>query len=81
MIYPALMGTMLTDGDKQTIREIFREEVDRVENKIDKVLVIVTRSDQEHVVTKGRVNKLHVRMNRVEKKLGIKSGSSSAVFT
>jgi len=33
---------MLTNDDKQTIREIMREELDRVENKIDQVLKIVT---------------------------------------
>ena len=39
---------MLTNSDKDDIRDLIREELDRVENKIDKVLSIVTRTDQEH---------------------------------
>ncbi len=71
---------MLNDSDKQTIREIFREENDRVENKIDKVLKIVTRSDQESKITKAKVNKHEKRLVKIEKKLKIKSPSSSSIF-
>lgn len=62
---------MLTDDDKQTIREIFQEEVDRVENKIDRVLVIVTRTDKEHVITQRKVEQHHKRLVKIEKKLRI----------
>ncbi len=71
---------MLTDADKQTIREIFRDEVDRVENKIDRVLVIVTRTDKEHVLTQKKVDLHHKRLVKIEKLLNIKSPSDSIVF-
>lgn len=71
---------MLTDGDKQTIREIVREENDRVEVKIDQVLSIVTRTDQEHVLTQVKVTQLEKRLKTVESKLNIKSPSGSVVF-
>lgn len=71
---------MLTDNDKQTIREIFREEGDRVEVKIDKVLSIVTRTDQEHFLTQAKVTHLEKRVRTIEHKLNITSPSGSVVF-
>lgn len=63
---------MLSDHDKIVIEEIVVRVVDkivdnrvnRVENKIDKVLKIVTRSDQEHTLTKTKVNHLEKRMKK-----------------
>lgn len=72
---------MLTDADKLTIRDIVREENDHLEVKIDKILKIVTSSNQEHTITKAKVNKLEKRMRKVEKKLKIPTPSESAIFT
>lgn len=79
---------MLSDHDKVIIEEIVTRvvektvdnRVDRVENKIDKVLKIVTRSDQEHALTKTKVNKLEKRMKKVETKLKIKSPATTSVY-
>lgn len=71
---------MLTDADKQDIQDIFTKQVDRVENKIDKVLKIVTRSDQEHVLTKAKVTKLEKRTAKIERKLKMPSPSTSVIF-
>lgn len=71
---------MLTDADKQTIQEIFDKRIDRVEIKIDKVLKIVTRSDQEHVLTKAKVTKLEKRTAKIERKLKMPSASTSVIF-
>lgn len=80
---------MLSDHDKVIIEEIVTRvvdkivdnRVDRVENKIDKVLKIVTSSNQEHAITKVKVNKLDKRMRKVEKILKIPSSSESVIFT
>jgi len=76
---------MLSDHDKLIIEEIVErvvdKRVDRVENKIDKVLKIVTSSNQEHAITKAKVNKLEKRTTKIEKKLKIKSPSESVIFT
>ncbi len=79
---------MLSDYDKVVIEEIVLKVVeknvdnrfDRVENKIDKVLSIVTRTNQELVITKTRVNNLEKRMKKVETKLKIKSPISTSVI-
>lgn len=71
---------MLTNSDKDDIRDLIREELDRVENKIDKVLSIVTRTDQEHQLTQAKVNKLEKRTTKIEKKVGIKPPASTTVF-
>ncbi|MBP9702733.1 hypothetical protein KBD69_03530 [Candidatus Woesebacteria bacterium] len=71
---------MLTNSDKDDIRDLIREELDRVENKIDKVLSIVTRTDQEHQITQAKVNKLEKRTTNIEKKVGIKPPASTTVF-
>jgi len=79
---------MLSDHDKVIIEEIVTKvvekvvdnRIDRVENKIDKVLKIVTRSDQEHVLTKAKVTKLEKRTAKIERKLKIPSPSTSVIF-
>ncbi|MFH1244400.1 MAG: hypothetical protein V1487_02400 [bacterium] len=71
---------MLTNDDKLTIQEIFKEEVDRIEIKIDRVLKIVTRSDQEHTLTKTKVNQHDKRLRKIEKKLKIASPATTSVF-
>lgn len=72
---------MLTDADKQDIEDIITRRVDRVENKIDKILKIVTRNDQEHTVTKVKVDKHDKRLRKVEKILKIPSPSESVIFS
>lgn len=80
---------MLSDHDKviieeivtRTVDKIVDNRVDRVENKIDTILKIVTTSNQEHIWTKAKVNKLEKRMLKVEKKLKIKSPTESIIFT
>lgn len=78
---------MLTYDDKQEVRKIVQEElepinqkIDRIENNIDKVLKIVTRTDQEHELTKAKVNKHEKRLVKIEKKVSLKSPSESAIF-
>lgn len=75
---------MLDPHDKVIIEEIVErivnKRVDRVENKIDKVLSIVTRTDQEHQLTQAKVNKLEKRTTKIEKKVGIKTPTSTTVF-
>ncbi len=74
---------MLSDHDKVILEEIVErivdKRIDRVENKIDKVLKIVTRSDQEHTLTKTKVTKLEQRVKKIEGKLKIKSPTSMSV--
>lgn len=80
---------MLSDHDKVVLEEIVTrvvdkivdKRVDKVENKVDKVLKIVTSSNQEHSITKNKVNKLEKRTAKIEKKLKIKSPSESVIFT
>lgn len=72
---------MLTDSDKLTIRDIVREENDHLEVKIDKILKIVTSSNQEHTITKAKVKKLEIRVTKIEKKVKIKSPSESVIFS
>lgn len=76
---------MLNPLDQVIIEEIVdrivTKRVDRVENKIDKVLKIVTRSDQEHAITKAKVDKHDKRLRKIEKKLNIPSSSESVIFT
>jgi len=80
---------MLTYNDEQRVRQIIKDEVpaivdkavDRIEIKIDRVLKIVTRTDQEHKLTQAKLNKLEKRMVKVEKKLKIPSPSESVIFT
>lgn len=79
---------MLNQNDEQRIKQIIRDEVpsiieraiDRVEVKIDKVLMIVTRTDQELTLVKKRVENLEKRTTKIEKKVGIKPPVSSTVF-
>lgn len=75
---------MLDPHDKVIIEEIVErivnKRVDRVENKIDKVLKIVTRTDQELTLTKAKVDNHEKRLTKVEKKLNIKSPTNSSVF-
>ncbi|EKD80184.1 MAG: hypothetical protein ACD_40C00186G0008 [uncultured bacterium] len=75
---------MLSPHDKVIIEEIVdritTKRVDRVETKIDKVLKIVTRTDQEHVLTKVKVTKLEKRTRKVENLLKIPSPSESVIF-
>lgn len=79
---------MLSDHDKVIIEEIVTRvvertvdnRVDRVENKIDKVLKIVSSSNQEHTLTKIKVNNLEKRVKKVEVKLKIKSPTSTSVL-
>lgn len=75
---------MLDPHDKVVVEEIVErvvnKRVDRVENKIDKVLSIVTRTDQEHQLTQAKVNKLEKRTTKIEKKVGIKPPASTTVF-
>lgn len=80
---------MLTYNDEQRVRQIIKDEVpdivnkamDRIEIKIDKVLKIVTRTDQEHKLTQAKLNKLEKRTVKIEKKLKIKPPSESVIFT
>ncbi len=76
---------MLDSYDRVILEEIVdrivTKRVDRVENKIDKVLKIVTRSDQEHALTKVKVNNLEKRTKKIEKKLKVTSPSESVIFT
>lgn len=76
---------MLTDHDKLIIEDIVErvvdKRVDRVENKIDKVLKIVTTSNQEHTLTKSKVNQHDKRLRKVEKILKLPSPSESVIFT
>lgn len=73
---------MLDPHDKVIIEEIVErivtKHVDHVENKIDKVLKIVTRTDQEHTLTQAKVDKHETRLRRVEKKLKITPSTSLA---
>lgn len=75
---------MLSDFDKIEIETIVEKVVDkrvnRVEDKIDKVLKIVTRIDHEHTLTQARVNKHEKRLVKIEKKIHLKSPSESVVF-
>ena len=78
---------MLTYADEQSIKKILEErikpldkKIDRIENNVDKILKIVTRSDQEHTLTKTKVNHLEKRMKRVETKLKIKSPATTSVL-
>lgn len=78
---------MLTYADEQSIKKILEErikpldkKIDRIENNVDKILKIVTRSDQEHTLTKTKVNHLEKRMKRVETKLKIKSPTTTSVL-
>ena len=65
----------------KVVEKIVDNRVDHVENKIDKVLKIVTRTDQEHVLTKTKLNKHAKRLKKIETKLKIKSPSGSVIFT
>lgn len=65
---------------EQIVDKIVTARVDRVENKIDKVLKIVTRTDQEHILTKTKVTKLEKRVSKVESNLKIKQPASASVF-
>lgn len=79
---------MLSDHDKVVIKEIVTvvvekivdNRINRVENKIDKVLKIVTSSNQEHALTKAKVNKHEKRITKIESKLKIKSPDTTSVF-
>lgn len=78
---------MLDYQDEQRVREIVREEtadilstVNRTADNVDKILKIVTSSNQELTITKARVDKHDKRLRKVESKLKIKSPSASAVF-
>ena len=78
---------MLTYADEQSIKKILEErikpldkKIDRIENNVDKILKIVTRVDQEHTLTKTKVNHLEKRMNRVETKLKVKSPTTTSVL-
>jgi len=77
---------MLTYADVQSIKEILEErikpldkKIDRIENNVDKILKIVTRVDQEHTITKTKVNKHEKRIAKVETKLKVKSPASTSV--
>ncbi len=80
---------MLSDHDKVVLEEIVtrvvdkivNKRVDRVENKVDKVLKIVTTSNQEHAITKSKVDKHEKRLKKVETKLKINLPSESVIFT
>lgn len=76
---------MLDPHDKIIIKEIVErivdKRVDRVENKIDKILKIVTSSNQEHSITKVKVNSLEKRMSKAERKLLISPPETSSVFS
>lgn len=79
---------MLTYQDEQRVRKIIKEEfanpmnkrLDRIEINTDKILKIVTRTDQEHVLTQTKVNQHAKRLLKIETKLKIKSPSESLVF-
>ncbi len=75
---------MLDPHDKVVVEEIVErvvnKRVDRVENKIDKILKMFVDLKQEHVLTKSKVNAHEKRLTKVEKKINLKSPSSSSVF-
>lgn len=53
------------------------QKIDRLENNIDKVLKIVTRTEQELILTKSKVSNHGKRLTKVEKKLNLKPPASS----
>ncbi len=78
---------MLTYQDEKRVREIVREEIAPVVKttnitaiNVDKILKIVTSSNQEHVLTKAKVTKLEKRTAKIERKLKIYSPSTSVIF-
>lgn len=72
---------MLTYQDEKRVREILKEEVPdilktellQLDKKLDKVLKIVTKTQQELVITQKVVKQHDKRINKVEKKLEIPS--------
>ena len=79
---------MLTFQEEQRVRKLIHEETDDIRKtvnstavNVDKILKIVTTSNQEHVLTKTKVSKLEKRMVKVEGKINIKSPSTSTVFS
>ncbi len=78
---------MLTYQDEQRVREIVKKEIapviettNRTANNVDKILKIVTSSNQEHFLTKAKVNKLEKRTAKIERKLKMPSASTSVIF-
>lgn len=78
---------MFTYDDTKQVRTIVQEELapikkqlDKLENNVDKVLKIVTRTDQEHVLTQAKVTKLKKRTRKIEGKLKIASPATTSVF-
>jgi len=76
---------MLSDHDKLIIEEVVErvvdKRIDRVENKIDKVLKMFVDLKQEHAIAKAKIDKHDKRLRKVEKKLKIASPSESVIFT
>lgn len=56
------------------------KRLDRIEINTDKILKIVTRTDQEHTLTQAKVTKHDKRLRKIETVLEIKSPSESVVF-
>jgi len=75
---------MLSQHDQVIIEgivdRVVTKRIDRVEIKIDKVLKIVTRTDQEHKLTQTKVNKLEKRTAKIERKLKMPPPSTSVIF-
>lgn len=75
---------MLDPHDKvvleETVERIVNARVDRVENKIDKLISMFIDLRDQHGITKARVDKHDKRLNKIEKKVGIKPSTSTTVF-
>ena len=78
---------MLTFQDEKRVREIVKEElaptaktVQKTAINVDKILKMFVRLDQEHALTKAKIDKHDKRLRKVEGLLKIKSPSESVIF-
>lgn len=64
---------------KETVPEAIEPQLDKLENKIDQILKIVSDDRKEHTLTKAKVNQHTKRLKKIEHKLDITSPSDSAL--